>query len=163
MSEILRNRHEMLRKWALAPVPVLIAGTAMIGIHTLGFLLLLHELGFDGLSAFISDSVQNWDSMLLCIASVALLSIEIACGLAVIQGKNWGRWGYLSCQITVIGYMLLASLGWFHPEMFSVNGETGSEIFAELVRLKIPEIMILALLFIPLVSRRYFGLQNRRR
>lgn len=90
MSEILRNRHEMLRKWALAPVPVLIAGTAMIGIHTLGFLLLLHELGFDGLSAFISDSVQNWDSMLLCIASVAVLSIEIVCGLAVIQGKTGG-------------------------------------------------------------------------
>lgn len=48
MSEILRNRHEMLRKWAIAPVSVLIAGTAIIGIHTLGFLLLMHELGFEG-------------------------------------------------------------------------------------------------------------------
>ena len=157
MSEILRNRHEMLRKWAIAPVSVLIAGTAIIGIHTLGFLLLMHELGFEGVSNFVSDSVQDWDSALLCLASIEVLLVEISCGFAVVQGKNLGRWGYLGCQVLVISYMLLASLGWFHPEMFSVNGETGSEIFTELVGLKIPELMILGLLFIPRASRRYFS------
>ncbi|PVF12322.1 DUF2593 domain-containing protein, partial [Yersinia pestis] len=47
---------------AATPVPVVIGGTAIIATRIIGVLLLVAELGFSGVSDFISDSLQRWDT-----------------------------------------------------------------------------------------------------
>ncbi|WP_232238233.1 YbjO family protein [Edwardsiella hoshinae] len=139
-----------------APVPVLIAGTALIGIRLTSVVLLCVTLGLSGIAAFLSEALQSWQTILLLSASLVLWLIELGCGLAMMLGKRLSRWIYLGCQLLVTGYMLWASLGWFHPELFSVPGEDGGQILQVLLGQKLPDLLILALLFIPSASRRYF-------
>jgi hypothetical protein len=73
------------------------------------------------------------------------------------RGRNWGRWIYVVCQCLVVGYLLLATIGSFLPEVFTVEGESSAQILHELILQKIPDVVILALLFIPTTSRRFFA------
>ncbi len=140
-----------------APVPVMIAGTAMVAIKCISVLLVLGELGYGGLQEFVSTSAQAWDSTLIFLAGLVALCLQIYCGFAVIRGRNWGRWGYVACQFAVVSYLLLATIGSFLPEVFTVEGETNGQILHTLILQKIPDVVILALLFIPSASRRFFA------
>ncbi|WP_258057652.1 YbjO family protein, partial [Serratia marcescens] len=51
---------------------------------------------------------------------------------------------------------LLATIGSVFPEVFTVEGETSGQILHVLILQKIPDVVILALLFVPAASRRFF-------
>lgn len=139
-----------------APVPVLVAGMAIIGIRLAGAVLLLVTLGAAGFADFVSGAWQTWESGALLLAGLGLWLTELGCGAAVMRGSARGRGIYLGCQLLVTGYMLCSSLGGFHPELFSVDGDNSGQIVRALLGQKLPDLLILALLFIPLASRRYF-------
>lgn len=142
------------------PVAVMIAGTAMVAIKCISVLLILGELGFSGLREFVTTSAQTWDSTLILLAGLVVLWLQIRCGFAVIGGRNWGRWGYVACQLIVVCYLLLATVGSFLPEVFTVEGETHSQIFHRLILQKVPDSVIILLLFLPAASRRFFAARN---
>ncbi|MDA6077296.1 DUF2593 family protein [Edwardsiella anguillarum] len=86
----------------------------------------------------------------MLLAGLGLWLIELGCGAAVMRGSARGRGIYLGCQLLVTGYMLCSSLGGFHPELFSVDGDDSGQIVRALLGQKLPDLLILALLFIPL-------------
>ncbi len=139
-----------------APVPVMVAGTAMVAIKCISVVLLLGELGVDGAQEFVNTSAQAWDSTFIFLAGLMLLCLQISCGFAVMRGRNWGRWGYVACQCIVVLYLLLVTIGSVFPEVFTVEGETSGQILHVLILQKIPDAVILALLFVPAASRRFF-------
>ncbi|UCQ49977.1 YbjO family protein [Edwardsiella ictaluri] len=139
-----------------APVPVLVAGMAIIGIRLAGALLLLVTQGVAGLTDFIGGAWQTWEGGALLLACLGLWLAELGCGAAVMRGSAYGCGIYLGCQLLVTGYMLCSSLGGFHPELFSVDGDDSGQIVRALLGQKLPDLLILALLFIPSASRRYF-------
>ncbi len=140
-----------------APVPVMVAGTAMVAIKCISVVLLLGELGVDGAQEFVNTSAQAWDSTFIFLAGLLLLCLQISCGFAVMRGRNWGRWGDVACQCIVVLYLLLATIGSVFPEVFTVEGETSGQILHVLILQKIPDAVILALLFVPTASRRFFA------
>lgn len=140
---------------ATTPVPVLIAGITIIATRILGVLLLVATLGWRGVGEFISESLQSWDFGSIFFASVVLLLLDIVCGVAVCYRKNWARWCYLVCQIITIIYLLMVSLDWLYLDVFRVEGDTGSEILHSLLLQKIPDVVIIGLLFFP--WHRYFA------
>lgn len=85
--------------------------------------------------------------------------IEIWCAFSLVKGRNWARWLYLLTQIIVISYLWAASIGYGYPELFSVAGESKREILHALFLQKLPDLLVLALLFIPASCRRFFRLQ----
>lgn len=92
----------------------------------------------------------------MLLACLGLWLAELGCGAAVMRGSAYGCGIYLGCQLLVTGYMLCSSLGGFHPELFSVDGDDSGQIVRALLGQKLPDLLILALLFIPSASRRYF-------
>ncbi|CRY55729.1 MULTISPECIES: YbjO family protein [Yersinia] len=139
---------------ATTPVPVLIAGTAIIATHFVGLLLLVAELGWGGIGAFINESLQSWDSSFILVMSIFLLLLEIACGVGVCRRQNWARWCYLLCQILVIIYLLVVSFDWLLLDVFRIEGDSNAEILHSLLMQKIPDVVIIGLLFFP--WHRYF-------
>lgn len=134
---------------AATPVPVVIGGTAIIATRIIGVLLLVAELGFSGVSDFISDSLQRWDTGLIFFASIVLLLLDMMCGVAVCHRRNWARWYYLICQLIIMIYLLMASLNWLEPDIFRIEGDSGAEILHSLLLQKIPDVVIIGLLFSP--------------
>ncbi|CCQ40041.1 YbjO family protein [Yersinia enterocolitica] len=141
---------------ATTPVPVLIAGTAIIATRFVGVILLVATLGWGGTGSFIYESLQSWDSGLIFIASILILLLEMVCGVAVCLRQNWARWCYVACQLLVVVYLLMASLDWLvlDVDVFRIEGDTGAEILHSLLLQKIPDVVILGLLFFP--WHRYF-------
>ncbi|HEK6318924.1 TPA: YbjO family protein [Yersinia enterocolitica] len=141
---------------ATTPVPVLIAGTAIIATRFVGVILLVATLGWEGTGSFIYESLQSWDSGLIFIASILILLLEMVCGVAVCLRQNWARWCYVACQLLVVVYLLMASLDWLvlDADVFRIEGDTGAEILHSLLLQKIPDVVILGLLFFP--WHRYF-------
>ncbi|PQN98436.1 YbjO family protein, partial [Shigella dysenteriae] len=62
-------------------------------------------------------------------------------------------------KTTAASYLWAASLGYGYPELFSIPGESKREIFHSLMLQKLPDMLILMLLFVPSTSRRFFQLQ----
>ncbi|WP_145525032.1 YbjO family protein [Yersinia rohdei] len=141
---------------ATTPVPVLIAGTAIIATRFIGVVLLVAALGWSGMGSFIDESFQSWGSGLIFIASILLLLLEFVCGIAVCLRQNWARWCYLICQLLVSGYLLMVSLDWLSLDVniFRIEGDSGAEVLHSLLLQKIPDVVIIGLLFFP--WHRYF-------
>ncbi|MEM6159852.1 YbjO family protein [Erwinia sp. P6884] len=156
MSEVLREGRAVLQSPSAIPVPVLVAGIAIIAIRCLSVALQIHELGFEELRNFLHRSAQAWDSTLIFIASQLLFFIELRCAIALMRGKNWGRVGYALSQLVVLIYMSIASMGWIYPEIFSVSGANNMHIFHQLMVQKLPDLIIVLLLFVPASSRRFY-------
>jgi len=72
------------------------------------------------------------------------------------RGSNAGRWGYVATQIVVLLYMLMASVGWIYPEIFSIPGENNAQIIHHTLLQKLPDVLVLLLLFVPASSRAFF-------
>ncbi|MCG8708982.1 DUF2593 family protein [Brenneria sp. 4F2] len=134
----------------------MVAGIAIIALRFLGILLLVWELGLDELGGWIAISVQAWDSTVILLLSLLVIGLEIRCGLAVLTGANWGRWGYVICQCLVMLYMLLASLGDYFPSIFSIPADSNAVVLHQLLLQHIPDLLVIALLFFPRRSRRFF-------
>ncbi|MDX5626509.1 MULTISPECIES: YbjO family protein [unclassified Brenneria] len=134
----------------------MVAGIAIIALRVVGILLLAWELGLSELGGWIASSVQQWDSALILLLSLAVIGTEIRCGLAVLAGANWGRWGYVICQCLVAFYMLLASLSEHFPAIFHISGDNHLAVLHQLLLQQIPDLLVVILLFLPRRSRRFF-------
>ena len=143
------SSHARLNVPALAQV----AALAIIMIRG------LDTLGVRGIGEFIHRSVQTWSLTLVFLSSLVLVFIEIWCAFSLVKGRRWARWLYLLTQITAASYLWAASLGYGYPELFSIPGESKREIFHSLMLQKLPDMLILMLLFVPSTSRRFFQLQ----
>lgn len=141
------------------PALVQVAALAIIMIRCLDVLMIFNTLGIRGLSEFIHRSVQTWSLTLVFLSSLVLVFIEIWCAFSLVKGRNWARWIYLLTQVTAAGYLWAASLGYGYPELFSIAGESKREILHTLVMQKLPDMLVLCLLFVPATSRRFFQLQ----
>ena len=118
------------------PALVQVAALAIIMIRGLDVLMIFNTLGVRGIGEFIHRSVQTWSLTLVFLSSLVLVFIEIWCA-----------------------FSLAASLGYGYPELFSIPGESKREIFHSLMLQKLPDMLILMLLFVPSTSRRFFQLQ----
>ncbi len=141
------------------PALVQVAALAIILIRCLDLLMIFNLLGVRGVNEFVHRSVQTWSLTLVFFASLMLVFTEIYCAFSLVKGKSWARWIYLLTQIVATGYLWAASLGYGYPELFSIAGETKGEIFHSLVMQKLPDMLVLFLLFVPAASRRFFRLQ----
>lgn len=153
-------KKEMTQRKVYAPVPVMVAGIAIIATRVLGILLLVWELGFSDLSGWIGSNAEAWDSTLVLLLSLVVVGVEIRCGFAVLAGVNWGRWGYVACQAVVVCYLLLASLSEFIPAIFHISGENNAAVLHQILLQKIPDLLVIVLLFLPRRSKRFFMRQK---
>lgn len=141
------------------PALVQVAAIAIILIRCVDLLMLFNLLGWKGLQELIFRSAQTWSLTLVFLASLVLLFVDILCAFSVVKGRSWARWLYLFAQASAFAYLWAASIGYGYPELFSIAGESRGEIFHALVMQKLPDIMVLMLLFLPSPSRRFFRLQ----
>ncbi|RLM27300.1 hypothetical protein BIY29_03515 [Brenneria alni] len=155
-GEILDRKKEVIQRKAYAPVPIMVAGIAIIATRFVGVLLLVWELGLSGLGDWVGSSAQSWESTLVLLLSMVIVCAEIRCGFAVLTGANWGRWGYVACQCLVVLYMLLASVSEYFPAIFHISGENNAAVLHQLLLQKIPDLLVIFLLFFPRRSRRFF-------
>lgn len=142
-----------------APTLVQVAAIAIITTRCLDLLLLFNMLGVRGAMDFVHRSVQTWSLTLIFLASLLMLCVEFRCAFVILKGRSWGRWVYLLTQIIAASYLWAASLGWGYPELFSIAGGSKREIFHSLMMQKLPDLLVLFLLFVPAPSRRFFQLQ----
>lgn len=152
-----KSRHSHAR--LNVPALVQVAALAIILIRCLDLLMLFNMLGVRGIGEFIHRSVQTWNLTLVFFASLVLVFVEIYCAFSLAKGRNWARWVYLLTQVIATGYLWAASIGYGYPELFSIAGESKREIFRSLVMQKLPDLLVLILLFVPASSRRFFRLQ----
>lgn len=141
------------------PAMVQVAAIAIITIRCVDVLMVLNVLGARGIIDFVQRSAQTWALTLIFLGSLLLVFIEILCAFSVVKGRNWARWLYLLTQLIATGYLWAASLGYGYPELFSIAGGSRREIFRSLMLQKLPDMLVLFLLFIPAPSRRFFRLQ----
>lgn len=156
MSEVFREGSVLSQRQLNIPVPVWVAGSAIIATRILGVLLLANELGYDELFNFIHRSAQSWDSTLIFIISQLVFFIELRCAIALMRGKNWARWAFMALQLLVLAYMIIATVSGIYPEIFSLSGENNAQIIRSLIAQKFPDMLVLLLLFVPASSRRFF-------
>ncbi|HEY4438084.1 YbjO family protein [Lelliottia sp. V106_10] len=152
-----KSRHSHAR--LNVPALVQVAALAIILIRCLDLLMVFNMLGVKGVGEFIHRSVQTWNLTLVFFASLVLVFVEIYCAFSLAKGRNWARWVYLLTQVIATGYLWAASIGYGYPELFSIAGESKREIFRSLVMQKLPDLLVLFLLFVPASSRRFFRLQ----
>jgi hypothetical protein len=152
MSETLKHRPVLPE----APVAVSVAGIAIIVTRCLSVLMLANELGYAEIVNFVHRSAQAWDSTFIFIASQLIFLFELRCAFTLMRGSNRGRWGYVGTQVIVLFYMLMASMGWIYPEIFSISGESNAQIVHHTLLQKLPDVIVLMLLFLPVSSRVFF-------
>nr|WP_310606697.1 YbjO family protein [Buttiauxella brennerae] len=157
-AEIFRKRSQTQAKLN-APTLVLVAAIAILTTRVLDLMLLFNMLGVRGVMDFVHRSVQTWSLTLIFLGSLVMLCIELRCAFVIMKGRNWGRWVFLATQVIAVGYLWVASLGWGYPELFSIPGESKREIFRSLMTQKLPDLLVLFLLFVPSRSRLFFKLQ----
>ena len=141
------------------PALVQVAAIAIILIRCVDVFMLCNVLGVRGMVDFVQRSAQTWSLTLIFLGSLLLVFFELLCAFSVVKGRNWARWVFLLTQLIASGYLCAASLGYGYPELFSIAGESKREIFRSLVMQKMPDMLVLFLLFIPSPSRRFFRLQ----
>lgn len=157
MGFFTKTRHSHAR--LNVPALVQVAALGIILIRCLDLLMLFNMLGIRGIGEFIHRSVQTWDLTLVFLSSLVLVFVEIYCAFSLSRGRNWARWIFLLTQIIATGYLWAASIGYGYPELFSIAGESKREIFRSLALQKLPDLLVLFLLFVPASSRRFFRLQ----
>lgn len=138
------------------PVPVMIGASAIVATRCIEFILLFDDMGASGVGEFIQASSESWLNTFILLASLLIVLIECLGAHAMLRGRNWGRWAFVGCQAVVVSYMLLASFEWFGPQIFRFETDTQGEFLHALLMQKLPDILVLALLFVPPVSRQFF-------
>ncbi|MBV4367753.1 YbjO family protein [Erwinia sp. BNK-24-b] len=150
MSEVLKHEKVMTDPYAI-PVPVLVAATAIIMTRCLGIALEVHEMGLAELVNFVQLTAQSWRDTLIFIAGQLLFFIQLRCAFALLHGRHWGRTGYALSQLVVVSYMLLVHAGWLDSALFT-NVKEGQLLIMQ----KLPDLLVLMLLFVPACSRDFF-------
>lgn len=141
------------------PALVQVAALAIIMIRCLDLLMIFNTLGFRGTSEFIHRSVQTSNLTLVFLGSLVLLFIEIYCAFSLVKATELGT---LDLSVDP-DYRQRLSVGCFAglriPRTIQYCGESRREILHTLVMQKLPDMLVLLLLFVPASSRRFFRLQ----
>lgn len=153
------NKQTLTHAKLNAPVLVMVAAIAIITTRALDLFMLFDMMGVRGLKAFIYRSVQTWPLTIVFLSSLLMLCVEFRCAFVIMRGRSWGRWIFLITQLIATSYLIAASLGWGYPELFSMAGETPAAILNAVLMKKLPDIVVLSLLFIPARSRLFFRVQ----
>ncbi|MFI3309265.1 YbjO family protein [Ewingella allii] len=138
------------------PVPVMIGASAIVATRCLEFILLFDAMGVAGVVDFVQASAESWLNCFILLASLLIVWIECHASYAMMRGRNWGRWAFVGCQAVVVSYMLLASFEWFGPKIFRFETETQGQFLHALLMQKVPDMVVLLLLFAPQSSRQFF-------
>ncbi|MCI1678687.1 MAG: YbjO family protein [Ewingella americana] len=138
------------------PVPVMIGASAIVATRCLEFILLFDAMGVAGVVDFVQASAESWVNCFILLASLLIVWIECHASYAMMRGRNWGRWAFVGCQAVVVSYMLLASFEWFGPKIFRFETETQGQFLHALLMQKVPDMVVLLLLFAPQSSRQFF-------
>jgi hypothetical protein len=134
----------------------MIGASAIVATRCLEFILLLDAMGLDGLMDFLRASASSWLNSFILLASLIIVLVECLAAYAMMRGRNWGRWAYIGCQAVVVSYMLLASFDGYGPKIFSFDTNTQGQFLYALLMQKLPDILVMLLLFVPPASRRFF-------
>ncbi|GBU12862.1 hypothetical protein AwEntero_14630 [Enterobacterales bacterium] len=118
--------------------------------------MLFDAMGVAGMTDFVRASAGSWLNSLILLVSLIIVLVECRAAYAMMRGRNWGRWAFIGCQAVVVSYMLLASFEWFGPKIFRFETDSQGEFLSALLMQKIPDIVVILLLFVPPVSRRFF-------
>jgi len=138
------------------PVPVMIGASAIVATRCLEFILLFDAMGVAGVVDFVQASAESWVNCFILLASLLIVWIECHASYAMMRGRNWGRWAFVGGQAVVVSYMLLASFEWFGPKIFRFETETQGQFLHALLMQKVPDMVVLLLLFAPQSSRQFF-------
>ena len=134
----------------------MIGASAIVATRCLEFILLFDAMGVAGVVDFVQASAESWVNCFILLASLLIVWIECHASYAMMRGRNWGRWAFVGCQTVVVSYMLLASFEWFGPKIFRFETETQGQFLYALLMQKIPDMVVLLLLFAPQSSRQFF-------
>ncbi|KFC82576.1 putative membrane protein [Ewingella americana ATCC 33852] len=134
----------------------MIGASAIVATRCLEFILLFDAMGVAGVVDFVQASAESWVNCFILLASLLIVWIECHASYAMMRGRNWGRWAFVGCQAVVVSYMLLASFEWFGPKIFRFETETQGQFLHALLMQKVPDIVVLLLLFAPQSSRQFF-------
>lgn len=134
----------------------MIGASAIVATRCLEFILLFDAMGVAGVVDFVQASAESWVNCFILLASLLIVWIECHASYAMMRGRNWGRWAFVGCQAVVVSYMLLASFEWFGPKIFRFETETQGQFLHALLMQKIPDMVVLLLLFAPQSSRQFF-------
>lgn len=143
-------------RFQFVPVPVMVGASAIVATRCLEFILLFDAMGVAGMTDFVRASAGSWLNSLILLVSLIIVLVECRAAYAMMRGRNWGRWAFIGCQAVVVSYMLLASFEWFGPKIFRFETDSQGEFLSALLMQKIPDIVVILLLFVPPVSRRFF-------
>jgi len=138
------------------PVPVMIGASAIVATRCLEFILLFDAMGVAGVVDFVQASAESWVNCFILLASLLIVWIECHASYAMMRGRNWGRWAFAGWQAVVVSYMRLASFEWCGPKIFRFETETQGQFLHALLMQKVPDIVVLLLLFAPQSSRQFF-------
>lgn len=135
-----------------------VAALAIIMIRCLDLLMIFNTLGFRGTSEFIHRSVQTEFDAGVSGQSGAAIYRNL---LRIFAGKRT-ELGTLDLSVDP-DYRQRLSVGCFAglriPRTIQYCGESRREILHTLVMQKLPDMLVLLLLFVPASSRRFFRLQ----
>jgi hypothetical protein len=134
----------------------MIGASAIVATRCLEFILLFDAMGVAGVVDFVQASAESWVNCFILLASLLIVWIECHASYAMMRGRNWGRWAFVGCQAVVVSYMLLASFEWFGPKIFRFETETQGQFLHALLMQKVPDMVVLLLLFAPQSSRQFF-------
>ncbi len=134
----------------------MIGASAIVATRCLEFILLFDAMGVAGVVDFVQASAESWVNCFILLASLLIVWIECHASYAMMRGRNWGRWAFVGCQAVVVSYMLLASFEWFGPKIFRFETETQGQFLYALLMQKVPDMVVLLLLFAPQSSRQFF-------
>ena len=94
--------------------------------------------------------------MIRCLDVLMILNTLGVRGIGEFIHRSVQTW---NLTLVFLSYLWAASLGYGYPELFSIAGESKREILRALFMQKLPDMLVLFLLFIPASSRRFFRLQ----
>ena len=134
----------------------MIGASAIVATRCLEFILLFDAMGVAGVVDFVQASAESWVNCFILLASLLIVWIECHASYAMMRGRNWGRWAFVGCQAVVVSYMLLASFEWFGPKIFRFETDTQGQFLHALLMQKVPDMVVLLLLFAPQSSRQFF-------
>ncbi|MGQ7790435.1 YbjO family protein [Shigella flexneri] len=117
-------------------------------IRGLDVLMIFNTLGVRGIGEFIHRS-YNADLTLVFLSSLVLVFVECWCRVFTGERASLGALAISADTNHRRSYLWAASLGYGYPELFSIPGESKREIFHSLMLQKLPDMLILMLLFFP--------------
>ncbi|MEG3132881.1 DUF2593 family protein [Rouxiella sp. T17] len=144
-------------KLAFIPVPVMVGASAIVATRLLEFVLLFDAYGYVGIKELLSVSSESWFNSFIMLAGLLILLLECQCAYAMMRGRRWSRRLFFGCQLLTVIYLFCASEEWIGPMLFRLDIDSTPQLMAELLQRRLPDLLVLGLIYLPAGSRRFFN------